>query len=107
MRLVFQFAIERNFADNLFSVYDPSSPYPFFQIDANLAYPSAVLVRTTVITLEQIKLNVEINVTERFGSSARCAELRCASYYHASACPAEAVVVRLHPRGAYPGRDHS
>ena len=49
----FQFAIERNFAANLFSVYDPSSPSPFFQIDANLGYPSVVLVRIVVLLWKQ------------------------------------------------------
>ena len=39
------YAIERNFAENLFSIYDPGDPDPIFQIDANLGYPAAVLVR--------------------------------------------------------------
>jgi alpha-L-fucosidase 2 len=33
-----------NFGPNLFSLYDPSSRNPIFQIDANLGYPAAVLV---------------------------------------------------------------
>lgn len=40
-----QYCIERNFAANLFSMYNPFDPNPIFQIDANLAYPSAVMVR--------------------------------------------------------------
>ncbi|KXN85657.1 putative alpha-fucosidase A [Leucoagaricus sp. SymC.cos] len=37
------YCIERNFAANLFSIYDPFDPNPVFQIDANLAYPAAVM----------------------------------------------------------------
>jgi alpha-L-fucosidase 2 len=33
-----------NFGPNLFSLFDPSSSDPIFQIDANLGYPAAVLV---------------------------------------------------------------
>ncbi|KAG5642258.1 hypothetical protein DXG03_003335 [Asterophora parasitica] len=35
-----------NFAPNLFSLYNPYDPDPIFQIDANLAYPAALLVST-------------------------------------------------------------
>ncbi|KAG9087835.1 hypothetical protein FS749_002610 [Ceratobasidium sp. UAMH 11750] len=38
------YAIDRNFATNLWSVYEPFDGYPTFQIDANLGYPAAVLV---------------------------------------------------------------
>ncbi|KAG8714504.1 hypothetical protein FRC09_017542 [Ceratobasidium sp. 395] len=37
------YAIERNFAGNLWSLYDPAAADPRFQIDANLGYPAAVL----------------------------------------------------------------
>ncbi|THH07645.1 hypothetical protein EW145_g3244 [Phellinidium pouzarii] len=37
------YAIQRNFAENLFSVYDPTDSNPIFQIDANLGYPAAVM----------------------------------------------------------------
>ncbi|KAG8789221.1 hypothetical protein FRC12_013755 [Ceratobasidium sp. 428] len=37
------YAIERNFAENLWSLYDPSAADPRFQIDANLGYPAVVL----------------------------------------------------------------
>ena len=42
--LILQYAIERNFGSNLFSLYDPFDPDPIFQIDANLGYPGAVMV---------------------------------------------------------------
>lgn len=38
-----QYAVERNFAQNLFSQYSPSGD-PIFQIDANFGYPAALLV---------------------------------------------------------------
>ncbi|KIY63304.1 glycoside hydrolase family 95 protein [Cylindrobasidium torrendii FP15055 ss-10] len=38
-----KYSIERDFGSNLFSLYDPASETPFFQIDANLGYPAAVL----------------------------------------------------------------
>ncbi|KAF8154695.1 glycoside hydrolase family 95 protein [Crassisporium funariophilum] len=37
------FAIHENFGPNLFSLYNPFDPNPIFQIDANLAYPAAVM----------------------------------------------------------------
>ncbi|QRV93314.1 glycoside hydrolase family 95 protein [Ceratobasidium sp. AG-Ba] len=37
------YAIERNFAGNLWSLYDSNVADPIFQIDANLGYPAAVL----------------------------------------------------------------
>ncbi|KAF8604839.1 glycoside hydrolase family 95 protein [Ceratobasidium sp. AG-I] len=37
------YAIERNFASNLWSLYNPFADDPIFQIDANLGYPAAVL----------------------------------------------------------------
>ncbi|KAG6892529.1 hypothetical protein C0995_003303, partial [Termitomyces sp. Mi166 len=37
------YAINRNFGPSLFSLYNPSDPDPIFQIDANLAYPAALL----------------------------------------------------------------
>ncbi|KAI0339318.1 glycoside hydrolase family 95 protein [Trametopsis cervina] len=37
------YAVEHNFAGNLFSLYDPSDTSLIFQIDANLGYPAAVL----------------------------------------------------------------
>jgi len=40
---ILSYAIEVNFGPNLFSLYNPSSSYPVFQIDANLGYPAAVL----------------------------------------------------------------
>jgi hypothetical protein len=40
-----QYMIATNIAPNLFSIYDPASTLPVFQIDANLGYPAAVLVR--------------------------------------------------------------
>jgi alpha-L-fucosidase 2 len=36
--------VKENFGDNLFSLYDPASARPFFQYDANGAYPGAVMV---------------------------------------------------------------
>lgn len=41
-----QYAIERNFGPNLFSLYDPFDANPIFQIDANFGYPAAVLMST-------------------------------------------------------------
>lgn len=38
-----KYAVERNFAQNLFSQYSPSGD-PIFQIDANFGYPAALLV---------------------------------------------------------------
>ncbi|GJE92362.1 glycoside hydrolase family 95 protein [Phanerochaete sordida] len=37
------YAVQRNFAPNLFSMYDPLDTDPIFQIDANLGYPAALL----------------------------------------------------------------
>ncbi|KAF8714485.1 Glycoside hydrolase family 95 protein, partial [Rhizoctonia solani] len=37
------YAIERNFAENLWSLYNSFTEDPIFQIDANLGYPAAVL----------------------------------------------------------------
>ncbi|KAL1730890.1 glycoside hydrolase family 95 protein [Schizophyllum commune] len=37
------YAIATNFAENLFSVYNPGEDDPIFQIDANLGHPAAVL----------------------------------------------------------------
>ncbi|QRW12317.1 glycoside hydrolase family 95 protein [Ceratobasidium sp. AG-Ba] len=37
------YAIERNFAPNLLSLYNYYSPDPIFQIDANFGYPAALL----------------------------------------------------------------
>ncbi|KAG8694176.1 hypothetical protein FRC08_008664 [Ceratobasidium sp. 394] len=37
------YAIERNFAPNLWSLYNPFADDPIFQIDANFGYPAAVL----------------------------------------------------------------
>lgn len=37
------YATERNYAPNLFSMYNPFDANPIFQIDANLGYPAAVL----------------------------------------------------------------
>ncbi|KAG6816007.1 hypothetical protein H0H87_009499 [Tephrocybe sp. NHM501043] len=37
------YAINRNFGPSLFSLYNPFDPDPIFQIDANLAYPAALL----------------------------------------------------------------
>ncbi|KDR70259.1 hypothetical protein GALMADRAFT_230242 [Galerina marginata CBS 339.88] len=37
------FGISENFGANLFSLYNPYDPSPIFQIDANLAYPGAVM----------------------------------------------------------------
>ena len=45
-----QYAIQRNFAENLFSIYDPGDVDPIFQIDANLGYPAAVMVRYNIFT---------------------------------------------------------
>ncbi|KAH8109494.1 glycoside hydrolase family 95 protein [Phellopilus nigrolimitatus] len=36
-----RYAIQRNFAENLFDIYEPSDP--IFQIEANLGYPAAVM----------------------------------------------------------------
>jgi alpha-L-fucosidase 2 len=41
-----QYAVERNYGPNLFSLYDPLDTSPIFQIDANFGYPAAVLVST-------------------------------------------------------------
>jgi len=41
--LLFQYAVKRNFGDNLLSLYDPGSSDPIFQYDANGAYPGAVM----------------------------------------------------------------
>ncbi|CAE6471587.1 unnamed protein product [Rhizoctonia solani] len=38
------YTIERNFAENLWSLYNSFAEDPIFQIDANLGYPAAVLV---------------------------------------------------------------
>ncbi|KAH7337883.1 glycoside hydrolase family 95 protein [Rhizoctonia solani] len=40
---ILTYAIERNFAENLWSLYNPFADDPIFQIDANLGYPAAVL----------------------------------------------------------------
>ncbi|CAE6417027.1 unnamed protein product [Rhizoctonia solani] len=40
---ILTYAIERNFAENLWSLYYPFLDDPIFQIDANLGYPAAVL----------------------------------------------------------------
>ncbi|CAE6486781.1 unnamed protein product, partial [Rhizoctonia solani] len=40
---ILTYAIERNFAENLLSLYYPFINDPIFQIDANLGYPAAVL----------------------------------------------------------------
>ncbi|KAK0199846.1 glycoside hydrolase family 95 protein [Desarmillaria ectypa] len=37
------YTIDRDFGPNLFSLYDPSSSNPIFQIDANLGFPGALL----------------------------------------------------------------
>ncbi|KAF9042891.1 glycoside hydrolase family 95 protein [Panaeolus papilionaceus] len=37
------YSIVENFGANLFSLYDPQNPSPIFQIDANLAFPGAVM----------------------------------------------------------------
>jgi alpha-L-fucosidase 2 len=37
--------MQRNFGPNLFSLYDAGDVDPIFQIDANLGYPGAVIVR--------------------------------------------------------------
>ncbi|GLB41068.1 putative glycosyl hydrolase family 65, N-terminal domain [Lyophyllum shimeji] len=37
------YAVFENFGPNLFSLYNPFDPNPIFQIDANLAYPAALL----------------------------------------------------------------
>lgn len=39
-----QYALERNYAPNLFSLYS-SGPDAIFQIDANFGFPAALLVR--------------------------------------------------------------
>ena len=44
IRYVIQYAIKDNFGPNLFSLFDPLSNSPIFQIDANLGYPAALLV---------------------------------------------------------------
>jgi alpha-L-fucosidase 2 len=38
-----------NFGLNLFSLYDVGNPDPIFQIDANLAYPSVLLVSRSTL----------------------------------------------------------
>ncbi|KAJ1300892.1 hypothetical protein OPQ81_003318 [Rhizoctonia solani] len=40
---ILTYAIEHNFAENLWSLYNPFAEDPIFQIDANLGYPAAVL----------------------------------------------------------------
>ncbi|TRM55989.1 glycoside hydrolase family 95 protein [Schizophyllum amplum] len=40
---ILTYAIATNFAENLFSVYNPGDADPIFQIDANLGHPAAVL----------------------------------------------------------------
>lgn len=40
----YQYAVERNYGPNLFSLYDPFDADPIFQIDANFGFPAAVLV---------------------------------------------------------------
>ncbi|EJD07952.1 glycoside hydrolase family 95 protein [Fomitiporia mediterranea MF3/22] len=37
------YAVDRNFAENLFSIYDPADPNPVFQIDANFGYTAAAM----------------------------------------------------------------
>lgn len=44
-----QYALQRNFGPNLFSLYDPFDADPIFQIDANLGYPAAVMVRHVIL----------------------------------------------------------
>ncbi|KXN85658.1 putative alpha-fucosidase A [Leucoagaricus sp. SymC.cos] len=40
---ILTYCIQRNFGSNLYSLYDPGNQNPIFQIDANLAYPAAVM----------------------------------------------------------------
>ncbi|KAF7760242.1 CAZyme family GH95 [Agaricus bisporus var. burnettii] len=40
---ILTYCIQRNFGPNLFSLYNPMDPDPIFQIDANLAYPAALM----------------------------------------------------------------
>lgn len=67
-----QYAIQRNFAENLFSVYDPTDPDPIFQIDANFGYPAAVMVILIImLTVYSPQLTGSL---ERAHTSTRCRE---------------------------------
>ncbi|KAF9465865.1 glycoside hydrolase family 95 protein [Collybia nuda] len=56
------YGIFTNFGPNLFSLYDPADANPIFQIDANLAYPSA-LMNALIQAPDVASLNTPITIT--------------------------------------------
>lgn len=46
-----QYAVFENFGDNLFSLYDPRSFDPIFQIDANLGVPGVLMVMCSLVQI--------------------------------------------------------
>ncbi|CAE7152815.1 unnamed protein product, partial [Rhizoctonia solani] len=75
---ILTYAIERNFAENLLSLYYPFIEDPIFQIDANLGYPAAVLVSMFVF-IHRIVIHY---LRERTGTSPGYALIvRSSGYY--------------------------
>ncbi|KII85573.1 glycoside hydrolase family 95 protein [Plicaturopsis crispa FD-325 SS-3] len=56
------YAIQRNFGDNMFSLYDPDSSDSIFQIDANLGYPAAV-INALISAPDTASLSTPLTVT--------------------------------------------
>ncbi|KAL5504959.1 hypothetical protein ACEPAH_7622 [Sanghuangporus vaninii] len=56
------YLVQRNFADNLFSIYYPFDIVPIFQIDANLGYPAAVM-NAIIQALDVASTDIPLTVT--------------------------------------------
>ncbi|KLO13238.1 glycoside hydrolase family 95 protein [Schizopora paradoxa] len=57
------YALQRNFAENLFSIYDPFDADPIIQIDANFGFPSALmnaLIQTPDVADSSLPLEVTL-----------------------------------------------